>query len=108
MGLLLEVGSAMLVRRRWESHPGTAGVAEVEGHRSERTAPMESLVKQVNLRVKGTEMFWNDAEKGGESILQIRAAVLSEDGRLDTFLENRPGSPFVRRVNANAYKTLKS
>lgn len=72
------------------------------------SAPMESLVKQVNLRVKGTEMFWNDAEKGGESILQIRAAVLSEDGRLDTFLENRPGSPFVRKSSALAYKTLKS
>ncbi len=31
---------------------------------------MESLVKQVNLRVKRTEMFWNDATRGGESILQ--------------------------------------
>lgn len=72
------------------------------------SAPMESLVKQVNLRVKGTEMFWNDAEKGGESILQIRAALLSEDGRLDTFLDNRPGSPFVRKAAAIAYKTLKS
>jgi hypothetical protein len=31
------------------------------------TAWMESLVKQVNFRVKGTEMFWNDPE-GAESI----------------------------------------
>ena len=72
------------------------------------SAPMESLVKQLNLRVKGTEMFWNDAEKGGESILHIRAAILSEDGRLDTFLDNRPGSPFVRKTSATDYKTLKS
>lgn len=72
------------------------------------SAPMESLVKQVNLRVKGTEMFWNDSEKGGESILHIRAALLSEDGRLDAFLDNRPGSPFVRKSSANTSKNLKS
>lgn len=61
------------------------------------SAPMESLVKQVNLRVKGTEMFWNDAVRGGESILQIRAAALCDDSRLETYLSNRPGSPFVRK-----------
>ena len=72
------------------------------------SAPMESLVKQVNLRVKGTEMFWNDSEKGGESILHIRAALLSEDGRLDAFLDNRPGSLFVRKSSANTSKNLKS
>ena len=61
------------------------------------TAPMESLVKQVNQRTKGTEMFWNDSLKGGEAILQVRAAVLSDDGRLETYLTNRPGHPYVRR-----------
>ncbi len=61
------------------------------------TAPMESLVKQVNQRTKGTEMFWNDSMKGGEAILQVRAAVLSDDGRLETYLVNRPGHPYVRR-----------
>lgn len=60
------------------------------------SAPMESLVKQINFRVKGTEMFWNDPT-GAEPILQLRAASLSEDDRLDQHLRRRPGSPFTRR-----------
>jgi len=70
------------------------------------SAPMESLVKQMNLRVKGTEMFWNDGPKGGEAILQIRSAALSDDGRLETYLTHRPGCPFVRRTSQKAYKSL--
>lgn len=72
------------------------------------SAPMESLVKQINLRVKGTEMFWNDGIKGGEAILQIRSAALSDDGRMDTYLTHRPGCPFVRRTSATAYTSYKS
>lgn len=60
------------------------------------SSPMESLIKQINHRVKGTEMFWNDPQ-GAEAILQIRAAALSEDGRLANYLAKRPGCPFVRR-----------
>jgi len=60
------------------------------------TAWMESLVKEMNYRVKGTEMFWNDPE-GAEAILQVRAASLSDDDRLAKHLATRPGSPFVRR-----------
>jgi len=60
------------------------------------TALMESLVKEINLRVKGTEMFWNDPE-GAEAILQIRAAALCDDDRLSRFLATRPGCPYVRR-----------
>ena len=59
------------------------------------TAWMESLVKEMNYRVKGTEMWWNDPE-GAEAILQIRAASLSEDDRLARHLDTRPGSPFTR------------
>ena len=70
------------------------------------SAPMESLVKQINLRVKGTEMFWNDGLKGGEAILQIRSAALSDDSRLDTYLTHRPGSPFTRKTSTKAYKPL--
>jgi hypothetical protein len=70
------------------------------------SAPMESLVKQINLRVKGTEMFWNDGLKGGEAILQIRSAALSDDGRLDTYLAHRPGSPFTRRTSGKPFKLL--
>lgn len=63
------------------------------------SSPMESLIKQINLRVKGTEMFWNDPE-GADAILHLRAAALSEDGRLDRYLRQRPGWPFVRRTTA--------
>lgn len=60
------------------------------------SAPMESLIKQINHRVKGTEMTWN-APHGAEAILQIRAASLSEDGRLDQYLRQRKGHPLTRR-----------
>jgi len=60
------------------------------------SALMESLVKEVNYRVKGTEMFWNDP-RGAEAILQVRAAALCDDGRLERYLGTRPGHPFVRR-----------
>jgi hypothetical protein len=62
------------------------------------TAWMESLVKEVNYRTKGTEMFWNDPE-GAEAILQVRAAALCDDDRLVAHLKSRPGYPFVRRPN---------
>ncbi|HEY0981492.1 MAG TPA: hypothetical protein VGE80_05165, partial [Schlesneria sp.] len=59
------------------------------------TAWMESLVKEMNYRVKGTEMWWNDPQ-GAEAILQIRAAGLSEDDRLSRHLDQRTGNPFTR------------
>lgn len=62
------------------------------------SATMESLIKQIHLRVKGTEMYWNDARRGGESILRLRAAYLCDDNRLQHYLANRPGEPFVRRT----------
>jgi hypothetical protein len=60
------------------------------------TAWMESYVKEMNYRVKGTEMFWNDPD-GGEHILQVRAGALCDDDRLSRHLQFRPGYPFVRR-----------
>lgn len=59
---------------------------------------VESLIKEVNYRVKGTEKFWN--QDGAESVLAVRAAVLSDDERLDKHLATRPGSPFQRRIAA--------
>jgi hypothetical protein len=64
------------------------------------TAWMESLVKEVNYRAKGTEMFWNDPE-GAEAILQVRAAALSDDDRLVRHLETRPGCAFTRRPKSS-------
>lgn len=54
----------------------------------------ESLVKQVSKRVKGTEKFWNDGASG-EAILQVRAAILSDDDRLAKWIENRPVTPYA-------------
>jgi hypothetical protein len=53
---------------------------------------VESLIKQFNRRVKGTEKFWKPT--GGETILQLRAAYLSEDDRLAKHMKSRPISPF--------------
>jgi len=61
------------------------------------SAHMESLVKEINIRVKGTEKFWNDGVSG-EAILQLRAAALCDDDRLSVFLHNRPGHPFHPNV----------
>lgn len=47
------------------------------------SAPVESVIKQVNRRVKGSEKFW--LRGGVEGVLQVRAAYLSEDGRADHY-----------------------
>jgi hypothetical protein len=80
---------------------------------------IESLIKEINWRVKGTEKFWNRPEAprtsrqtarpvrgqdrplpnlNAESILQVRAALLSDDNRLEKHIHSRPGSPYVRRT----------
>jgi hypothetical protein len=48
---------------------------------------MESVVKQIGRRVKGTEKFWSEA--GAEAILQMRADHLSDDDPLDGFWQRR-------------------
>ena len=62
------------------------------------SAHMESLVKEINARVKGTEKFWNDGPNA-EAILQLRAAALCDDERLTVFLRSRPGNPFHSNVS---------
>ena len=56
---------------------------------------VESLIKQFNKRVKGTEKFW--LRGGAEAILQGRAAYLSDDGRGAAFYAHRPRGPAVGR-----------
>lgn len=53
----------------------------------------ESLVGEFNARVKENKKFWNRPD-GAEPVLQVRAAILSEDGRLERHFENRPGCPY--------------
>jgi hypothetical protein len=60
---------------------------------------VESLVGQFNTRVKARNKFWNRAAgNGAETILQIRAAVLSEDDRLSRHFAERPGNPYRRKA----------
>jgi len=63
------------------------------------SAWMESLVKEMNYRVKGSEMFWNDPI-GAEAILQVRAGALCDDERLVRHLRQRPGCAFTRRPDS--------
>ena len=57
----------------------------------------ESLVGEFNARVKSRQKYWN-RPSGAEAMLQLRAAWLSEDGRLERYFAERPGSPYRRRV----------
>lgn len=63
------------------------------------SAMIESLIKEVNYRVKGTEKFWN-RPKGADHILHVRAAALGDDDRLSQWILNRPGSYFYRQTTS--------
>jgi hypothetical protein len=58
------------------------------------SALVESAIKQLNRRVKGSEKFW--LKGGAEAVLQVRAAYLSEDERADRYWA-RP-RPYARAV----------
>ena len=47
------------------------------------TSLMESTVKQISRRVKGTEKFWSEA--GAEAMLQLRADYLSDTEPMTAF-----------------------
>ncbi len=58
------------------------------------SAPVESVMQQVNRRMKGAEKFW--LGDGAEAVLQVRAASVSEDGRDQHFWSRpRPYAPAV-------------
>ena len=60
------------------------------------SAPVESTIKQINRRIKGSEKFWLNG--GAEAMLQLRAAYLSEDDRVSTYW-SRP-RPYARAAGA--------
>jgi hypothetical protein len=65
------------------------------------TSAVESVIKMINRRVKGSEKFWS--EPGAEAILQLRADSLSETETLSRFWSAREaqvgsGRPY-RRVS---------
>ena len=57
------------------------------------SALVESLIKQLNYRVKGSEKFWRS--EGAEAVLQVRPAYLSDDDRAAGFYDQRPRGPAV-------------
>jgi len=56
---------------------------------------MESVVKQINQRVKGTEKFWS--EEGSEALLQLRADQLSDGEPLEAFWKRRQAASTGQR-----------
>jgi hypothetical protein len=56
---------------------------------------MESAVKQINQRVKGSEKFWS--EGGSEAVLQLRADQLSDGEPLADFWQRRQGAATGQR-----------
>jgi hypothetical protein len=56
---------------------------------------MESAVKQINQRVKGTEKFWSEA--GSEAVLQLRADQLSDGEPLADFWQRRQATATGQR-----------
>jgi hypothetical protein len=89
-----------------ESHPRTV-VAEALGYlRNQQhrmrydayrrqglpitSAHVESTIKQINRRVKGSEKFWSEA--GAAALLQLSADYLSERMPLDKFWNERAGN----------------
>ena len=60
---------------------------------------VESLIKEINKRMKGTEKFWNrlPATCGAESMLQLTTSLLSNRDELHDHMKSRPGSIYYRR-----------
>jgi hypothetical protein len=56
---------------------------------------MESTVKQMNQRVKGSEKFW--CRPGAEAIVQLRADHLDDDKPLDSFWRQRQAATTGQR-----------
>ena len=63
------------------------------------TSHVESTIKQVNRRVKGTEKFW---DQGAEPLLQLVADHLSETQPLANFWRQRPRQLSSMRCRAPA------
>ncbi len=56
---------------------------------------VESTIKQINYRVKGTEKFWSEA--GAEALLALRADYLSDEDELEDFWQRRQATATGQR-----------
>lgn len=61
---------------------------------------IESTIKQINRRVKGTEKFWN--EMGAEALLQLTADYLSDTMPLNEFWQRRQQNATGQRSYSTA------
>jgi hypothetical protein len=64
------------------------------------TSAVESVIKRINQRVKGSEKFWS--EPGAEAIPQLRADYLSETQTMDAFWTAREAETPSGRVYRRA------
>lgn len=64
------------------------------------SAYIESVVKQLNQRVKGSEKFWTT--QGGEALLQLKAAQISNGPEWDTIWHARTTEATGQRPNRPA------
>lgn len=64
------------------------------------SAYIESVIKQLNRRVKGSEKFWSG--RGGEAILQLRAAQISQGDEWDRIWTARRAAANGQRTDQNA------
>jgi hypothetical protein len=59
------------------------------------SSPVESWVKQLNQRIKGSEKFWNN-NANPEAVLHLRAAWLNDEEEFVNQICHRPGHPYAR------------
>jgi hypothetical protein len=59
------------------------------------SSPVESWVKQLNRRAKGSEKFWTN-DPNPEAVLNLRAAWLTDEEEFVADIRNRPGHPYAR------------
>lgn len=64
------------------------------------TSAVESVIKLINQRVKGSEKFWS--EPGAEAILQLRADYMSETEIMSDFWSDREAQAPTRRAYRRA------
>jgi hypothetical protein len=92
-----------LVFEAWRYLSNNAGRMRYDDYRRRglpiMTCAVESMIKQINRRVKGSEKFWS--EPGAEAILQLRADCLSETEAMTRFWSAREaqasgGRPYRR------------
>ena len=74
-----------------DDHLGTAA-------KGQPTVTLDNLVDTLTANAQAKEAALEFQARHAETILQIRAAVLSEDDRLERHLAERPGSPYRRKA----------